>query len=67
MRHSRRSTQCLGKAQQWTDLSLSDISKTSKADHDPLLTRDMLAAAVHNHLRQTKRSDGCIRNANAAA
>ena len=41
----------------WTDLSLSGASMTSKADDDPLLTREMLAAAVHNYLGEGSARD----------
>ena len=41
---------CLALMSPWTDLSLSGASMTDKADDDPLLTRDLLSAAVHHYL-----------------
>ena len=52
---------CIALMSPWTDLSLSGASMTEKADGDPLLTRGMLSAAVHNYL-----GDGSTRDPRAS-
>ena len=48
---------CLALMSPWTDLSLSGESVTGKAEDDPLLTRDMLSAAVRNYLGDSSTRD----------
>ena len=48
---------CLALMSPWTDLSLSGESMTGKAEDDPLLTRDMLSAAVRNYLGDSSTRD----------
>ena len=48
---------CLALMSPWTDLSLSSASITDKADDDPLLTRSILSAAVHNYLGDASARD----------
>ena len=52
---------CLALMSPWTDLSLSGASMMGKADDDPLLTREMLSAAIRNYL-----GDGSARDPRAS-